>query len=243
MKTPARTGKSLWVSAAGLLAALPSLLVSCCGAGCAGTCGIACLAPVASLLGVSIAGILGSPAWKALQSILIAVSAVSFTVAYYALYKRPTPGAACSGRDCGGPVANVKTTPAQVAKFFFWVSLVIGVASLLHPVVSGFSRQTGNRTTTEKVHAQCTETKGKSVADGCGFACTGCAQDGEGVTPPDESNREQVQPPRSKRGAGAPCPCAGREWRGRAPISALTHGGPSADLPDGARSPYNGHPR
>lgn len=67
-------------------------------------CGALCVAPAASLMGFSFASISVSSTWQKLQPFLMAISAVSFTIAYFSLYRSGTgPGYSASNQSCCGP--------------------------------------------------------------------------------------------------------------------------------------------
>jgi len=75
--------KSIWTSITGGITSAAPILLSCCKSG---ACVGVCTSPIASLFGVSSGTIASSPLVSALEPLLIAISAVSFTVSYYSLY-------------------------------------------------------------------------------------------------------------------------------------------------------------
>ncbi|MEL6674825.1 MAG: hypothetical protein AAFR61_21635 [Bacteroidota bacterium] len=105
---------SIRASLSGLGASSLTFLGLCCGGG---LCAVACAAPVASILGVSSAGL--AQFTQQYLPLLAALSAAAFTVGYYQLYRMPK-------EDCCGP----DETPARGfswAKSLFWVGLVLSV--------------------------------------------------------------------------------------------------------------------
>jgi len=74
-----KSKKSIWTSITGGLTSAAPILLSCCKSG---ACVGVCASPIASLFGVSSATIASSPLVSALEPLLIAISAVSFTVSY-----------------------------------------------------------------------------------------------------------------------------------------------------------------
>ena len=118
--------KSLWTSITGGFSSAAPIVLSCCKGG---ACGGVCISPIASLFGDSSASIVTSPIVGALEPLLIAISAVSFTVSYYSLYKIPklncnTP----SGCDCE-PTAKEKRK-VKISKAVFWIGLTLSIGFL-----------------------------------------------------------------------------------------------------------------
>lgn len=115
-----------------------SVLASCCGIGCLSACAPVCAAPLASLLGFSSAAFLSSPVWKNLQPVLIAISAVSFTVAYCSLYKPGTKNGDCLGTACGctDQAQARQGKRLRLAKAVFWISLIVSVGLFAYSLLS-----------------------------------------------------------------------------------------------------------
>ena len=118
--------KSFWTTITGGLASAAPILFSVCkGGACVGVC----VSPVASLFGISSATVAASPIVSAIEPLLIAISAVSFTVSYYSLYVLPklncnTPdGCACE------PTAKEKRK-VKINKAVFWVGLILSIGFL-----------------------------------------------------------------------------------------------------------------
>jgi hypothetical protein len=118
--------KSIWSSITGGLTSAAPILLSCCKSG---ACVGVCASPIASLFGVSSATLANSPLISALEPLLIAISAVSFTISYYSLYVLPrrhchTPdGCACE------PSAKEKRK-VKINKAVFWTGLILSIGFL-----------------------------------------------------------------------------------------------------------------
>ena len=111
--------KSIKATISGLGASLLSLAGICCGTGaCAAACGPVLIAPVASFLGLSSAGI--SSLMSGLLPLFAAASAVAFTVAYYSIYKKPATE--CCDDPAGKSVARNRNPWVKPA---FWVGLLL----------------------------------------------------------------------------------------------------------------------
>lgn len=93
-------------------------------------CGGVCASPVASLFGISTAGIASSPLMSALEPLLIAISAVSFTVSFYTLYVLPKYAVCGTGADCACGPTDKEKRKAKLSKWIFWIGLVISIAFL-----------------------------------------------------------------------------------------------------------------
>jgi hypothetical protein len=121
--------KSIWSSiVGGATSMFPILFASCKGGACVGLC----VTPVASLFGISTATIAASPITNILEPLFIALSAISFTVSYYSLYKIPkltlAPAGVCgpvNGCACGASGSESKKFNAS--KFIVWLSLVLSI--------------------------------------------------------------------------------------------------------------------
>ncbi len=118
--------KSIWTTITGGLTSAAPILLSCCKSG---ACVGVCASPIASLFGVSSAAIASSPLVNALEPLLIAISAVSFTISYYSLYVIPkfnwNTGEAC---DCAPNEKEKRKT--KINKTVFWVGLILSIGFL-----------------------------------------------------------------------------------------------------------------
>ncbi|MBK7763655.1 MAG: hypothetical protein IPI46_09820 [Bacteroidetes bacterium] len=109
--------QSIWTSITGSISSVIPLLFACCKSG---ACVGVCASPITSLFGISTASFAASPWFNAIEPILIALSAVSFTVSYYSLYVLPKL-AACNGAcDCS-PTESKNT---KISKVIFWIGLL-----------------------------------------------------------------------------------------------------------------------
>ncbi|MBK7692015.1 MAG: hypothetical protein IPJ31_13215 [Bacteroidetes bacterium] len=114
--------KSIWTSLIGSVSSLFPLFFACCKSG---ACVGVCASPVASLFGISTATIASSPILNAIEPILIALSAVSFTISYYSLYVLPKLNACKTDCDCA-PTSE-QTKKEKVSKRIFWIGLVASI--------------------------------------------------------------------------------------------------------------------
>lgn len=130
--------KSFWASITGGLTSAAPILLSCCKSG---ACVGVCASPIASLFGVSSATLANSPLISVLEPVLIAVSAVSFTISYYSLYVLPklncnTPnGCACE------PTAKEKRK-VNINKAVFWIGLMLSIGFLSYFEISKYQAAT-----------------------------------------------------------------------------------------------------
>lgn len=131
-----RKWKILWMTFIGSMSSIVTFIVSVVGIGCAGTCGAACIAPIASLLGVSSLGFFASSIWKDLQPVLIAVTAVAFTINYFIIFKKPTAEQECAGCFCSEKEISGKRKKLKFIKVFYWVSVIISSLLIFYPIYS-----------------------------------------------------------------------------------------------------------
>ncbi|MDX2174294.1 MAG: hypothetical protein SFY56_14425 [Bacteroidota bacterium] len=122
-----KTKKTIWTTITGGLASVAPILFSVCkGGACVGVC----VSPVASLFGISSATIAASPIVNALEPLLIALSAVSFTVSYYSLYVLPKLNN-CKTEDACACAPNEKENrKIKITKAIFWLGLVLSIGFL-----------------------------------------------------------------------------------------------------------------
>ena len=118
--------KTIWATITGGVTSAAPILLSCCKSG---ACVGVCASPIASLFGISSATIASSPIVSAVEPLLIAISAVSFTISYYSLYVLPkfscNTGNSC---DCG-PTEKEKKK-AKITKAVFWIGLILSIGFL-----------------------------------------------------------------------------------------------------------------
>jgi hypothetical protein len=118
--------KSIWASIMGSISSVIPLLFACCKSG---ACIGVCTSPITSLFGISTAGMVTSPWFGFLEPVLIAVSAVSFTISYYNIYVLPKYTTSCdTSCDCAPSIDKQKQE--LYSKIIFWVDCQFGVFHL-----------------------------------------------------------------------------------------------------------------
>lgn len=131
--------KSIWTTLTGSISAVIPVLFTVCKSG---ACATVCVSPIASLFGVSSAGLAASPLMKSLFPLLMVISAVAFTVSYYKLYILPKfESAASCETDCGcdSPKKPIhKTFPF----WSFWVGLIASIALFTYFEVQNYNSET-----------------------------------------------------------------------------------------------------
>ncbi len=120
------TKRTIWTTITGGVTSTVPILLTCCKSG---ACVGVCASPVASLFGVSSATIASSPLLNAIEPLLIAISAVSFTLSYYSLYVIPKLN--CKTGDCCVP-SDKEKRKTKLRKIVFWVGLVLSVSVLTY---------------------------------------------------------------------------------------------------------------
>lgn len=161
--------KSIWTSITGGLTSAAPILLSCCKSG---ACVGVCASPIASLFGVSSATIASSPLVSALEPLLIAISAVSFTISYYSLYVLPksncNTGNSC---DCGPTDKEKRKT--KINKIVFWLGLILSIGFLSYFEVTKYqaAKQAEASATecssTECAPGECSEESEESTESTC----------------------------------------------------------------------------
>ncbi|MBL7935346.1 MAG: hypothetical protein JNM51_06020 [Bacteroidia bacterium] len=121
------TKKSFWTSITGGLTSAAPILLSCCKSG---ACVGVCASPIASLFGVSSATISSSPLVSALEPLLIAISAVSFTISYYSLYVLPKLNSCSTGNSCDCGPTDKEKRKTKITKAVFWIGLILSIGFL-----------------------------------------------------------------------------------------------------------------
>lgn len=114
--------KSIWTSLTGSLSSIIPLFFACCKSG---ACVGVCASPVASLFGISTAGFASSPLLGVLEPILIALSAVSFTISYYSIYVLPKYSS-CN-TNCNCDATSKSGSKEKISKIIFWVGLLASI--------------------------------------------------------------------------------------------------------------------
>jgi hypothetical protein len=155
--------KTIWTTITGGLTSAAPILLSCCKSG---ACVGVCASPIASLFGVSSATIASSPLVSALEPLLIAVSAVSFTISYYSLYVLPKFSCNTGGNcDCG-PTDKEKRK-IKFTKFVFWFGLILSIGFLSYFEYTKYEAATIQ----EECGTECVAPTEECCADGDSTAC------------------------------------------------------------------------
>ncbi len=99
---------------------------------CGTTCGVVCAAPIASIFGISTAGL--SAFTSTFLPVLTAISAVAFTIAYFSLYKKNE--STCRPEDC----TESKKQKTRWAKPMFWIGLLLTLGFYTNAVINSSKR-------------------------------------------------------------------------------------------------------
>ncbi len=132
--------KSIWTTITGSFTSAAPILLSCCKSG---ACVGVCASPIASLFGVSSATIASSPLVSALEPLLIAISAVSFTVSYYSLYVLPKFNCNTEGACACAPTEKEKRK-TKINKSVFWIGLILSIGFLSYFEYSKYQAASSN---------------------------------------------------------------------------------------------------
>lgn len=158
--------RSIWTTITGGLTSTAPILLACCKSG---ACVGVCASPVASLFGVSSATIASSPVMSAIEPILIAISAVSFTISYYSLYVIPKLN--CNtGNSCDCAPTDKEKRKTKTRKAIFWIGLVISITALTYFEYSKYSAATSKQTecsTPTDVKSESCSSSGECTESGC----------------------------------------------------------------------------
>lgn len=130
--------KSIWSTLTGGFTSAAPVLLSCCKSG---ACVGVCASPVASLFGISSASIASSPFICALEPLLIAISAVSFTISYYSIYVLPKQNCNTDA-SCGCAPTEKEKRKTKINKFVFWFGLILSIGFLSYFEVSKYQAAT-----------------------------------------------------------------------------------------------------
>ncbi len=117
------TLKAIWTTLSGSISSIIPMFFTVCKSG---VCTVACVSPIASVLGISSASLTASPIMQSLVPLLLAISAVSFTVSYYKLYVLPKYAKACDPNCACEPAKN--TFQQKMALGTFWLGLITSIA-------------------------------------------------------------------------------------------------------------------
>jgi len=143
--------KTIWTTiTGGLSSAMPILFSVCKGGACVGVC----VSPVASLFGISSATIASSPLVNAFEPLLIAISAVSFTVSYYSLYVIPKFNCNKDGACACAPTEKEKRK-TKITKVIFWLGLILSIGFLSYFEYTKYQATNNQEETTECSSSGC----------------------------------------------------------------------------------------
>jgi hypothetical protein len=165
--------KTIWTTITGGLSSAAPILFSCCkGGACVGVC----VSPVASIFGVSSATIAASPIVSAVEPLLIAISAVSFTSSYYSLYVLPkySNNNSCgTGNECGCAPNEKENRKIKITKLIFWLGLVLSIAFLSYFEYQKYQTATAQTecSASECAPGECSDDTETSSASSCGETC------------------------------------------------------------------------
>lgn len=167
-----KTKKTIWTTlTGGLSSAAPILFSACKGGACVGVC----VSPVASIFGISSATIAASPIVSAIEPLLIAISAVSFTSSYYSLYILPKYNNNSCGteNECGCAPNEKEAKKVKVSKIVFWLGLVLSIGFLSYFEYQKYQSTTAQTecTTTECAPGQCSSDTEETSESACGETC------------------------------------------------------------------------
>ncbi len=140
--------KSIFTTLTGGLTSATSILLSCCKSG---ACIGVCASPISSLFGISSATMANYPIINALEPLLIAVSAVSFTISYYSIYVMPKFN--CK-TDCACEPDAKEQRKTKINKIIFWLGLVLSVGFLSY---FEYAKYQNNTQKTECFESSCCE--------------------------------------------------------------------------------------
>jgi len=169
-----KSKKSIWTSITGGLTSAAPILLSCCKSG---ACVGVCASPIASLFGVSSATIASSPLVSALEPLLIAISAVSFTVSYYSLYVLPKSN--CStGNSCDCGPTDKEKRKTKINKAVFWIGLMLSIGFLSYFEITKYqAAKQAEVSATECTTSECTPGECSTQTEETEAACdsTSCS--------------------------------------------------------------------
>ena len=155
--------RTIWTTITGGLTSSAPILLACCKSG---ACVGVCASPVASLFGVSSATIANSPVINALEPLLIAISAVSFTISYYSLYVIPKLNCK-TGNQCDCGPNDKEKRKVKVSKAIFWIGLVLSLSFLSYFEYSKYSSATSKQTACATTDSKSCSTSGECSESGC----------------------------------------------------------------------------
>jgi hypothetical protein len=115
--------KSIYTTLSGSISSIIPMFFTVCKSG---VCTVACVSPIASVLGISSAGLMASPLTQSLYPLLLVICAVSFTVSYYKIYVLPKYATTNCETDCAcEPTKN--SFQQKFAVWTFWIGLLASI--------------------------------------------------------------------------------------------------------------------
>lgn len=128
--------KSIWTSFLGISSSIIPMFFTVCKSG---ACTAACVSPLASLIGISSAGLLASPWIQTLYPLLLVISSVSFTISYYKLYVLPKyeKQVSCDS-DCAC-TSIVNSSQYRISLWSFWIGLVASISFFIYYEYQNYS--------------------------------------------------------------------------------------------------------
>ena len=134
--------KSIWTTLSGSLSSIIPMFFTVCKSG---ACTVACVSPIASVLGISSASLTASPLMQSLVPLLLVISAVSFTVSYYKLYVLPKYAKSCD-TDCAcEPTKN--SFQQKFSVWTFWVGLAASIIFFTYFEFQNYKANTTSKAT------------------------------------------------------------------------------------------------
>ena len=167
--------KSIWTTITGGLASFTPILFSVCkGGACVGVC----VSPVASLFGISSATIAASPIVSAIEPLLIAISAVSFTISYYSLYVLPKFNCNTDG-SCDCAPTDKEKRKTKITKAIFCLGLILSIGFLSYFEYQKYQVNTqAECSTSECASGECSTDNEESYTPSCDSTSSCCSSDG-----------------------------------------------------------------
>jgi hypothetical protein len=110
---------------------------------------------------------------NAIEPLLIAISAVSFTISYYSLYVLPKyNSSSCGPNECGCGPDDKEIRKVKRRKFIFWLGLVLSIAFISYFEYQKYQSLTQTEcSTTECAPGECSDETSEATNEGCGDSC------------------------------------------------------------------------
>lgn len=168
--------KSIWTTIVGSLSSVTPILFSVCKSG---ACVGVCVSPVASLFGVSAATVAASPIVNAIEPLLIALCAVSFTVSYYSLYVLPKFNCNTEG-GCECAPTEKENRKIKINKIVFLLGLILSIGFLSYFEYSKYqATNASGECGIECAPGSCGEEKEESCTPACDSTSSCCSNESD----------------------------------------------------------------